>query len=343
MTTQLDDLTRVFAQHDQAAGFLVASLLAPELKFLADDPASLAHLGASRGIPRPVLSLAVKGAVSAGSTTDATWAGPLAASGGAAARAFLALAEHLAVLPRLGAVRVTGSVAGAVQVANATADWVGEHAAKPIRAMSFSAVSLTPRTLTTNIVVSDELAKIGSPGSLPLLQRALGVSLVAALDSALLDPDSGAIAGVRPASLTNGLTGITPVGDFQNQVGQALAAISGGAASRPVIIVGARTAVRLTSLRDLADAGIRVLVSPAAADRIIAIDPDGVLFVDDGVELRRGAPDLILDDDPDGVVQAAGAAPIHTSLWQNNMTAIKALRRVNWAKRGDAVSYLTLA
>ncbi|MBA3885697.1 MAG: hypothetical protein H0X67_08180 [Acidobacteria bacterium] len=341
MTTQLDDLTRAFAQQDQAAGFLVGSLLADELKFLADDPALLAHLGASRGIPRPVLALAVKAAVSAGSTTDATWAGPLAASG-ADARAFLALAERLAVLPRLGAVRVTGSVAGAVQVTHATADWVGEHAHKPIRAMSFTATSLTPRTLTANIIVSDELAKLGSPGTLPLLQRALSVSLIAALDSALLDPTSGAIAGVRPASLTNGLTGITPVGDFQNQIGQALAGISGGAASRPVLIVGAQTAVRLTGLRDLADAGIRVLVSPAAADRMIAIDPDGVLFVDDGVELRRGTPDLMLDSDPDGVVQAAGAAAVHTSLWQANMTAVKALRHVSWAKRADAVAYLTL-
>jgi len=342
MTTQLDDLTRAFAQQDKAAGFIVASLLADELKFLADSPAHMATFGASRGIPRPVLAFASKAAVAAGSTTDATWAGPLASSG-ADARAFLQSAERLAVLPRLGAVRIEGAVTGAVQVSNATADWVGENAPKPIRAMSFSSTSLTPRTLTTNIVVSDELAKMGSPGTLPLLQRALSVSLVAALDSALLDPTSGAIANVRPASLTNGLVAITPAGDFQNQIGQALAAISGGAASRPVIIVGAQTAARLTGLRDLAEAGVRVLTSPAAAGRIVAVDADAVLYTDDGIELRRGTPDLILNDAPGAVVQAVGAAPTHTSLWQSNMTAIKALRHVNWTKRSDAVSYLTLA
>jgi len=338
----LDDLNRLHAQQDRAGGFIVASLLADELKFLADSPTHVASFGASRGIPRPVLAFASKAAVAAGSTTDATWAGPLASSG-ADARAFLELAERMAILPRLGAVRIEGAVTGAVQVSNATADWVGENSPKPIRSMSFSAISLTPRTLTANIVVSDELAKMGSPGTLPLLQRALSVSLVSALDSAVLDPGSGAIAGVRPASLTNGLTGITPVGDFQNQVGQALAGISGGAASRPVIIVGAQTAARLTGLRDLADAGIRVLVSPAAANRIIAIDADGVLYTDDGIELRRGTPDLIMDSDPAAVVQANAAAAVHTSLWQANMTAIKALRHVNWTKRSDAVSYLTLA
>jgi hypothetical protein len=342
MNYTLDDLNRLHAQQDRAAGFIVASLLADELKFLADSPAHVANFGASRGIPRPVLAFATKAAVNAATTTDATWAGPLTSSG-ADARAFLELAERMAILPRLGAVRIEGAVTGAVQVSNATADWVGENAPKPIRAMSSTATNLTPRTLTANIVVSDELAKIGSPGTLPLLQRALSVSLVSALDTALLDPASGGITNVRPASLTSGLVGITPTGDLANNIGQALAGISGGAASRPVIIVGAQTAARLTGLRDLADAGIRVLISSAAANRVIAVDADGVLFIDDGVELRRGTPDLVMNDAPSTVVQAVGSAPVHTSTWQQNLTAIKALRHVSWTKRADAVAFLTLA
>ncbi|MDQ3347577.1 MAG: hypothetical protein M3545_06380, partial [Acidobacteriota bacterium] len=220
----LDDLNRIHAQQDRAAGFLIASLLNDELKFLADSPTHLADFGASRGIPRAVLAFA-KAAVSAATTADVSWAGALASSG-ADARAFLALAERLAVLPRLGAVRIEGAVTGAVQVSSAMSDWVGEGSPKPIRAMSFSATSLTPRTLTTNIVVSDELSRMGAPGTLPLLQRALSVSLVSALDSALLDPTNAGIANIKPASLTNGLVGITPVGDFQSNIGQVLGALS---------------------------------------------------------------------------------------------------------------------
>ncbi len=161
--------------------------------------------------------------------------------------------------------------------------------------------------------------------------------------TSLFDPTLAAVANVRPASLTNGVTPLTPAGDFQAQVGQVLGALSGGAPSKPVIIVGAQTAARLAGLRDLADAGIRVLVSPAAASRIIGIDADGVLYTDDGIELRHGRPDLVMSDTPGAVVQAAGATPVHTSTWQNNMTALKTLRHVNWTKRADAVAFLTLA
>jgi hypothetical protein len=98
--------------------------------------------------------------------------------------------------------------------------------------------------------------------------------------------------------VTNGLTGITPDGDFQNQVGQVLAAISGGAPTQPVLIVSLQTALWLTGLRDLETIGVRVIVSPAAGDNLIAVDADGVAFVDDGGDVRVGEPDIQLDDAP---------------------------------------------
>jgi hypothetical protein len=339
----LDDLNRLHAHHDRAASFVVGSLLHHELRAFAGDHDTLTALGQNRGLSKAVMNLATKAAVAVANTTDVSWAAPLAASGAEAA-AFLESAERYAVLPRLGAVRVNGQALGGVQVGGAAAGWVGENTPKPIRSMSFASLSLTPRTLTVNVVLSEELVRLSVPGSLGLVERSLSASLTTALDTALLDPTSAAIAGVKPASLTNGLTGIVAAGDLAANVAQAIAGISGGAAARPVVVVSAATAARLTGLRDLTEAGIRVLVSPAAANRVIAIDADGILYTDDGVELRQGQPDLIMDDAPGAIVQgAAGAAPVHTSLWQSNRIALKALRHIAWLKRADAVAFVTLA
>jgi hypothetical protein len=209
-----------------------------------------------------------------------------------------------------------------------------------VRAMTFNGSTLTPRTLNVMTAVSDELAKLSTPGATGVVQKALSTGLVAALDTALLDPTSGAVAGVRPASLTNGVSPTTAGSDLQSSVGAAIAAVSGGAASRPVVIVSAQTAVRLTGLRDLSEAGIKVLVSPAAANRIIVVDADGVLYVDDGVELQRSIhASMVMDDSPPATDVSS---TVHVSMFSRSLTAIKATRFVNWLKRPDAVAFVNL-
>ena len=145
--------------------------------------------------------------------------------------------------------------------------------------------------------MSNELADLSNPAALPIVTRALTSALAGALDAALFDPASAAVAGVKPASLTNGVTGVTPAGDYQNQVGQVLAGISGGAPTRPVLVVSLQSALRLTALRDLESLGVKVLISPAAGNRLIAIDADGIAVTDGGVEIVKGQPDLHMNDD----------------------------------------------
>jgi hypothetical protein len=333
------DLNEEMALQDQARAFVVASLLNDSLKVLDGEPTLLANFAQSRGIPKSVFALATKAATAAGTTTDGSWAGPLAPAS-SAARALLGYAERFAVLPRLHAVRVDGAVTGAVQVGNATSSWIGEAGAKPIRALAFNAATMRPLTLTVNVVMSDEFVTLGAPGSLSLVERALAVSLTSALDTALLDPASTAISGVRPASLTAGLSPIAAGVDLADSIGAALGALSDGAASRPVIVVNAQTLVRLTGLRDLADAGVRVLASPAVpATRVVAIDSDGVLFSDDGIELRRGRPDVQMDDSP---AEPTTSTTVLVSSWQRGLSALKALRHANWTARPGAVVVVDL-
>lgn len=100
-----------------------------------------------------------------------------------------------------------------------------------------------------------------------------------------LDPANAGTASIKPASLTNGLVALTPAGDYQNQVGQVLGGLSGGAPTKPVLIASLQSALRLTALRDLQAIGVKVIVTPAAGG-LIGVDADGVAWVDDGGDLE---------------------------------------------------------
>ena len=148
---------------------------------------------------------------------------------------------------------------GAAQTAGATAYWVGEAGPKPLSALAFAALSLTPRKLAGDVAVSRELVRFSNVDTLALVERAVVSAVATAWDTALLDPANAGTLNVKHASLTNGLVAITPTGDYQNQVGHVLAAISGGAPARPVLILSLQSALRLTALRDLAAIGVSVL------------------------------------------------------------------------------------
>lgn len=333
--SDLDRLTAQLVDGNQRQACVVTALVKHKLGGLAQaEPRMLDEYLESRRISAPV-KLLVKAAVTAADTTSG-----LAPSRPMVA-AFIGAVDRRSVLGQLGAVKVPGTNAvGAVQTGSPTAYWVGEQVAKPLSALAFAAMSLTPRKVVADVPVADELLKFASADALWLIERSSVSAVASALDTARLDPTNAGTANVKPASLTNGLVAITPAGDFQNNAGQALAGISGGAPTRPVLIVSLQTALRLTALRDLEAIGVRVLVSPAAGNRLIAVDADGIAYVDDGGAMQIGQPDIQMDDSP---TTPSVAATVMVSTWQRNIKVIRGERWTNWAKRADAVAYLTLA
>jgi Phage capsid family len=335
----LSDRTAEYASLQQRQAAIVFAALKDQLGgLMRDDPEVLEQALANRRVSRPV-QLLIKSAVSSGLVSDSTFAGPLALPQ-SMIQAFLAAVDRQSVLGQLGAVRVPStSAVGATQTAAATAYWVGESAPKPLSALAFAAMALPSRKLAADVPFDEELLRFGSADVLSLVERAVVSACASALDTALLDPANSGTANIKPPSLTNGLTTIPPLLDFQNQVGQPLAAISGGAPTKPVLIVNLQTALRLSALPNLANY-VRVIVTPAAGNRLIAIDADGIAFVDDGGALRVGTPDVELSDAPTAI---SVAATVMTSTWQRDVKVVRCERWTNWAKRGDAVAYLTLA
>ncbi len=283
----------------------------------------------------------VKAAIAAARTDTSAWAGALTAAR-PLADAFLFNADRAGTLADLRPRRVPIGTVGAVQSETVTpsAQWAGEETSKTISAMSFDVVSLPGRKVQVQFVVTRELITLMTPGTLDLLQRAASSTLAAAVDTALWDPTSTSIAGTRPASLTAGLTPVTAGADLQSTIGAVLGAVSNGAPKRPVLLVSLATAIRGMALRDLADAGITVLVSPAAGPRVIGVDADGVLLGDGGVEIQMtNQVTLQMDSAPDS---PPTAATVVASAWQRNWVVVRVERLINWTKRANAVAYATL-
>ena len=142
--------------------------------------------------------------------------------------------------------------------------------------------------MIAQIVISEELADLSAPDALGIVRRALISATAAAEATTLLDSTITAIAGVRPASIINGVSPITPAGDFANNVGQVLNALSAGDPSRPVLVVSFRTAARMQAmLRDLRELGVKVVICSAAGNKIIGVDADGLLVSEGGIDIRR--------------------------------------------------------
>src|SRR5262249_48646522 len=119
----------------------------------------------------PEVVLALKAAVAPGTTTDATWAGPLVQPNPLAAE-FLEYprpATPLGRIPNLRLVPFNISVQG--QTGGGTYGWVGQGAPKPIGKLAFNLTTLGFCKVAGIIVISEELARFSSPSAEDLIRR----------------------------------------------------------------------------------------------------------------------------------------------------------------------------
>ena len=178
------------------------------------------------------------------------------------------------------------------------------------------------------MTLSEELVYFSTPSALGIVQRAVTTALAAALDTYFFD--AVAASSARPASILNGLTGLTPAGNLAANVAQTLAAISGGAATSPVVVVSQANSVRFAAfLRDLSTVRIKVLTTPAVGAKIVALDADGIAITNGAVALAVGSPDLEMSDSP---TSTPSASTIMTSTWQRNLKSVRAEHLVGWAQ-----------
>jgi HK97 family phage prohead protease/HK97 family phage major capsid protein len=306
-----------------------------------------------------------RAAVAAGTTTNATFAAPLVQTNYIAE--FLELLRPQTLIGKIANLRrVPFNVQMTVQTAGGTYNWVGQGVAKPVTNMQVAAVSLGLAKAAGIIVISEELARSSTPAAQEVVQAEMIAGMQQFLDTQLVDPAITAVANVSPASITNGVAGTAASGTAEANIRQDLRTLIGSFGTNNldlgglVILMGETLAFKVGSVvnslgqRSFPNLGIKggeVMGVPVVTsnvtpllNRMVAVHGPSVMLADDGgteISISREAS-IIMDSAPSAVVQAAGAAPTHTSLWQNNLVGIRAERWINWGKaRSTAVDMIT--
>ena len=330
-------------------------------------------LAVSRGVPMaaleyakrwkdstPEVELILKAAVAAGTTTDATWAGPLVQLQNLTAE-FLELLRPATVLGKIpGLRRVPFNVSVPSQTGGGTYQWVGQGAPKPVGKLAFSAVTLGITKCAGIIVITEELARSSTPSAEATIRADMIAGIAAFLDLEFTDPTKAAVANVSPGSITNGITALTSAGTSSANARtdlQALIAAIGAAGistASVVVLMSEANAMALGfSLNALGQPlfpglgvtggtalGVTVLASSAMGAHVVALDPNSVLYADDGgvtIDASREAS-VQMDSAP---TNPADATVVLTSFWQNNLIGLRAERYINWKRaRTGAVQWL---
>jgi HK97 family phage major capsid protein len=306
----------------------------------------------------PEVALALKAAIAPGTTTDAAWAGPLVNQN--IANEFLELlrpATILGKIPNLREVPLNTKVPA--QTAGGTYGWVGEAKPKPVTKLAFSTESLGVAKAAGIIVLTEELVRLSNPKAEDICRKDMIAGIAQFLDQQFIDPAVAAVAGVNPASITNGAptaaaTG-SPLADILGLINHF--ATNNISVDGLTFILNAANALAL-SFRNNADGtpqfpgitvsggsykGMTFIASNAAGTNVIALQPQLILFADDGgvtIDASREAS-LQMDSAP---MSPADATTVYVSLWQTNCVGLRAERFVNWKRVGtNSVKYLTAA
>lgn len=260
--------------------------------------------------------------------------------------------------------RIPAYVSVKGQDGQATGYWVGEGAAIPMTEMDFSNVELTPLEVGALAAVSNKMLRHNSHDAEMYVRDALVEASSQRIDTTFLST-SAAVSGVSPAGLLNGVTGTAASGTDAAAVRTDIEVlyapfIAAKNASNIHLVTTPGLAKAISLMRsdlemkvfpDVTGRGGRLEDDPlvvgdnVTSGHLIAIKPDDVWRIGDGgvrVELSREAT-LEMSSAPTGnAFTPAAQSQQSVSMFQNEMTAIKVVREINFAKRrSHAVQYIT--
>jgi len=304
----------------------------------------------------PEVALSLKAAIAPGTTTDATWALPLVQQ--KILDDFIELLRPATILGKIPGLRnVPFGVKIPMQTAGGTYGWVGEAKPKPLTKLAFSSDTLTMTKVAGIIVLTEELVRSSNPSAEALCRQDMVAGIAQFLDQQFIDPAIAAVAGVNPASITNGAPTAAAT---TNPLADVLGLINHFASQNIPIdgltfILSAANALALSFRTNLDGSpefpgvsieggtykGLKFITSNTATTNIVALQPALILYADDGgvtIDASREAS-LQMDSAP---MSPADATTVYVSLFQTNSVALRAERFINWKKvNAQAVKYLT--
>jgi HK97 family phage major capsid protein/HK97 family phage prohead protease len=311
----------------------------------------------------PEVEMMVKAAVAAGTTTDATWAGPLVVAKPLVDE-FLELLRPKTLIGRIPGLRqVPFNISVPSMTNGGTYGWVGQALNKPVTSMAFATVLLTFAKAAGIIVLTEELVKFSSPSAELEVSNAMIAGISQFLDTQFTDPAIAAVANVSPASITNGAATAASSGVTGAAARADLAAAVAVFVAGNIPLDGAVWLMNDSNAFGLGLAlnalgqplfpgvgtdggtllGRPVIVSNNVGARIILVHAPSILFADDGgvsIDASREAT-VQMDSAPD---EPTAATTVMVSLWQRNLVGLRAERFITWTRaRTAAVRVITTA
>ena len=271
---------------------------------------------------------------------------------------FLELLRPATILGRISGLRtVPFNTKIPTQTAGGTYGWVGESKPKPVTKLAFAAESLGVNKVAGIIVLTEELVRLSSPKAEELVRADMVAGIAQFIDAQFIDPAVALVAGVNPASITNGAptaaATVNPLADIMGLINHFVAA--GIAVDGVTFIMSPSNALSLSFRTNMDGSqefpgigitggsykGLQFVTSNAAGANVIALQPRLILYADDGgvtIDASREAS-LQMDSAP---MSPADATTVLVSLWQNNCVGLRAERFITWKRAAtNAVKYLT--
>jgi HK97 family phage prohead protease len=323
------------------------------------------------GADSNVYAAITKAAVPAGTTIPPNWASGLVGLETGLFADFVAYLRPRTILGRFGAGGVPALrnvpfyVPLITQTAAGAGYWVGEGKAKPLTSFNFTRTHLSPLKVGSICVLTMENIRFSNPKSDTIVRDQLAEALSGRLDTDFITPSKTAVAGISPASITNGAPAIaSATGTDADSVRLDIRSLwakftsANNPPSTGVWIMGSNVAVALASmvnpLGQQAFPDMNIMGGTLFGMPVISSDycpPTNVVLVN--------ASDVYLGDDGQFAVDASEEASLEmadattgdsgvptatslVSMFQTNSVALRAERIINWMRRRtQSVAYLT--
>lgn len=329
----------------------------PEVLTVLEQDVSIADMMMQRAIQQP------------GTTTDPTWAAPLVAYTVMASE-FIELLRPATIIGRIPNLRrVPFNIQMPATTSGTSVGWVGEGAPKPVSQMAFTTVTLRWAKAAGIVVLTDELVRFSNPSAEAVVRADLVAAMAQFLDRQFVDPAIAEVTNVSPASITNAVTPVTPTGTNE-------AAFRADAKTllNSFLVNNLTTAGGVWIMTQQQALALSLMVNALGQQSFATITPTGGTLLGypvvasenmpaaggspaDGYPIIFAvAPEIMLADDGQVTIDASNQASIQMestpdspptgstlfqSLWQANMTALRAERFINWKKRrSTAVGYI---
>ncbi len=308
----------------------------------------------------PDVSMILKSAVGAGTTTDSTFAAPLAVAT-PLANEFIELLRPATLVGKIANLRrVPFNISVPTQTAGGTYSWVGQGLPKPLTNMALSTVTLAINKIAGIIVLTEELVRVSSPSAEELVRNEMINGIGAFKDAQFIDPSVAASGTVTPASITNGTTPLTSSGSSNDNAFTDIKALiatfvaANLTTANAVFIMSQANAFALATAVNALGAqlfpgmsvnggmifGIPVVTSQSAGTTVALVDAQGILYADDGgvnIDVSREAS-LQMDSAP---TSPPDASTVFVSMFQSNMVALRAELYCTWRRaRTASVKYM---